>query len=572
MSARPGGRMRAAAGAAVLAAGLRAQAARSRHSRWRPAALVLCAVLLSGCGTAVREDARSETEEAAHEVSALKEAAERPRFSAIRVIERHPWLGLARQDARQEDALPARFLEPGAVTLPIAGIGEASVLARRVEAATGVPVRFTGPSHAGDDSSRNDPAARVSSAAFGIDRLSPDGGVWTGPLDALLDAWTEPTGYAWRYDGDGGTIAIVRREAVAFRIHALAGSQRYRANASTDDSASGGDEGGGVSTRQSIMAETDYDPWPEIEAQAAALAGPDASVTAAPSSASLLVSGTPRDVDRVRTWLSWLNREVLRPVTLSVHVYSVRMEREADYGFGLAALVKELFGTSAELAVSPDSVAVVRPSAAVGDTLAATVRALSRAGTVSRVLSADIPSLNGKPAQFFELYKEAYVKEQRTTAGEGIAQTEIVPGTVSSGFAASYVPRITGPGEVLVRLFASLRDRPVFREVGASGTAIQLPAYASRAVQVTQRIRRGETLLVTGFSTRRSEADGSGTFDEEVPLPGGARRGALARSEQVLLVKAEIGAPLGIAESRERPGTGGHSDTGERPGSPGETL
>ena len=37
---------------------------------------------------------------------------------------------------------------------------------------------------------------------------------------------------------------------------------------------------------------------------------------------------------------------------------------------------------------------------------------------VSRVLSADIPSLNGKPAQFFELYKEAYLKEQRSTAGD----------------------------------------------------------------------------------------------------------------------------------------------------------
>ena len=33
--------------------------------------------------------------------------------------------------------------------------------------------------------------------------------------------------------------------------------------------------------------------------------------------------------------------------------------------------------------------------------------------------------------------------------------------TVSSGFAVSYLPRITGPGEALLRLFASLRDRPV---------------------------------------------------------------------------------------------------------------
>ena len=516
------------------------------------AAVLVCACLLPGCGAAVWEEARGETDETAGEVSALRAAPEGPRFSAIRAIER-PWLGLTRRERVEETPLPARLLAADGVTLPLAGIAEASVLARRIEAAAGIRVRFTG-----EDAESGDASTAGTRAGIGVDRLSPDGGVWTGPLDALLDAWTEPKGYAWRYDGEGGAIEIVRRESAVFRINALAGSQRYAVSGSTDDAASGGDEGGGVLTRQSIAAETDYDPWPEIEAQATALAGPGATVTAAPASASVLVTGTPRDVERVRAFLRYLNREVLRPVTLSVHVYTVRMERGADYGIGLAALVRELFGTSAQLAVSPESVAVVRPSSAVGDTLSATVRALSRAGTVSRVLSADIPSLNGKPAQFFELYKEAYVKEHRTTAGEGIAQTEIVPGTVSSGFAASYIPRITGPGEVLVRLFASLRDRPVFREVSGGGATIQLPAYASRAVQVTQRIRRGETLLVTGFSSRRAEADGSGTFTDEVPLPGGARRGALARAEQVLLVKAEIGAPLGIAE------------TGERFGRPGE--
>ena len=518
-----------------------------------PAAVLLCIVLLAGCGLGPWEDARTETQETAERVAALREAPERPSFSAIQLVERRPWLGLERREEEALPALPARLLEEDAVTLPLAGIGEAGVLARRIEAAAGIPVRFTGAPPA-----EGAPGATPFAGAA-VDGLSPDGGVWSGPLNALLDAWTEPAGYAWRFDG--AAIEIVRRQSLAFRINALAGRQSYSASASTDDGASGGEEGGFVSTSQSMAAETDYDPWPEIEAQAKALAGPGTSVTAAPSSASLLVTGTPGDIERVRTWLAWLNREVLRPVTLSVHVYTVRMEREADYGIGLAATIAELFGTQAELSVGPDSVAVVRPSEALGDTLAATVRALSRAGSVSRVLSADIPSLNGKPAQFFELYKEAYVKESRTTAGEGIAQTEIVPGTVSSGFAASYIPLITGPGEVLVRLFASLRDRPVFREAGGGDVSIQLPAYASRAVQVSQRIRRGETLLVTGFSGSRAEAEGSGTFSEHLPLPGGGRRAALARSEQVLLVTARIGAPLGIAETVDGPGTGGHPGT-----------
>ena len=526
------------------------------------AAALVCVAVLAGCGWDALELARSETHEVARQVFAAREAPAAPRYSALRVIERRPWLGLSRLTEERRTPLPAGLLEGDAVTLPLAGIGDAGMLARRIEAATGLAVRFTGRPPASGDGSDGGPSDLRSIGD--VDRLSPDGGVWTGPLDALLDAWTEPAGYAWRYHADSGAIEIVRRQAVAFRIHALAGSQRYAASASTDDAASG--DGGGVHTSHSIAAETEYDPWPEIEAQAKALAGPGTTVTAAPASATVLVNGTPGDIARVRSWLAWLNREVLRPVTLSVHVYSVTRERGADYGIGIAAAVRELFGTSAELSVSVESVAIVRPSDALGDTLAATVRALSRSGAVSRVLSADIPSLNGKPAQFFELYRESYLKEQRTTAGEGIAQTELVPGTVSSGFAVSYIPRITGPGEVLVRLFASLRDRPVFREYSSGGRSIQLPAYASRAVQVSQKIGRGETLLVTGFSSRHAEADGSGTFMEEIPLPGGGRRAALARTEQVLLVTANVGAPLGIAETVDRSGTEEH------PGSPGEAL
>ena len=515
----------------------------------RLAVLLIAASLLSGCGLAAVEQAQSETEDVARRVAALRGDATEPRYSVLRVIERRPYVGLKRQAADPRTALPERFRRADAVTLPLAGIADAAVLARRIEAASGLSVRFTG-----DPPEGGEPSYAHSFA--GIDRLSPDGGIWTGPLDGLLDAWTGPAGYDWRYvaganDTASGAIEIGRRRSVVFRIHALAGKQHYTAAASTSDAASGGGdgEGGGNRTSQTIASETDYDPWPEIEAQVAALVSPGARVALAPSSASLLVSGLPRDIARVRAFLAWLNREVLRPVTLSVHVYSVTVEREADYSLGLAASIARLFGTAAQLTVAPEGVALIRPTAGGGNTLSATVNALARAGAVSRVLSADIPSLNGKPAQFFELYKEAYVREQRTTAGEGIAQTELVPGTVSSGFAVSYIPRITGPGEVLVRLFASLRDRPVFREFTSDSQTIQLPAYASRAIQVSQKIGRGETLLVTGFSARGAEAGRSGTFDADLPLPGGTRRASVARTEQVLLLTAAIGAPLGIAES-----------------------
>ena len=74
------------------------------------------------------------------------------------------------------------------------------------------------------------------------------------------------------------------------------------------------------------------------------LLDPGTRLSVAPSSASVTVSGVPRDIARARAYLSYLNCEVLRPVTLSVHVYSVRVEREADYDLGLSFSIARLLG------------------------------------------------------------------------------------------------------------------------------------------------------------------------------------------------------------------------------------
>ena len=449
----------------------------------RSGCFALSLAMLAGCGLADVEHARMETGDVARQVAALRPPQAGPRLSSVRLIERRPYVGLTRIEPDPRADLPARFRRADAVTLPLAGIGAAAVLAGRIGAATGLAVRFTGPPRRVDETTGgNTPVTLLGEA--GRDGLSPDGGIWTGPLDALLDAWTDPSGYEWRYDADRQAIEIVRRRSAVFQIHALAGTQRYSVSASTQDSAAGGD-GGGNLTSQTISTETDYDPWPEIEGQLKELLDPGTRLSVAPSSASVTVSGTPRDIARARAFLGYLNREVLRPVTLSVHVYSVRVEREADYDLGLSFSIARLLGEALRVSVGSNAVALIKPSPGgeSGNTLSATVKALNRAGAVSRVLSADIPSLNGKPAQFFELFQEAYLRELRTTAGEGIAQTELVPGTVSSGFAVSYLPRITGPGEVLVRLFASCataRPSPRLPRTARRSSSRPMPAAPFR--------------------------------------------------------------------------------------------
>ncbi len=501
----------------------------------RHSVVALSALLaLGGCGLTAVDDARDEARMVARDAAAARAGASaEPGYVTVRLVDR-PWIGLVPIE-EEKGALPERLLSEDAMTLPLAGADDDAVLAARIEAITGIPVRFVG-------------AARENSgtAFAATDLLVPNGAVWTGPLDRLLDAWTEAAGHDWQYAPDAGRIEILRRLTAVYRVNALAGTERHGASSSTQDQA--GEDGSSSLSAQSIESETVYDPWPEIEEQIAGLVSEETRVTVSPASASVTVSGAPADVRKVRGYLAWLNREVLRPVTLSVHLYAVRFERESDHSVDVS--LSETLGSSAGLSVAGDTVSVIRPTDTGGaaDTLASAVRALSRAGTVSRVLSADIPSLNGKPAQFLELTNEAYLKELRTTAGEGVAQTELVPGTVSSGFALSYLARITGPDEVLVRLNASLRDRPRFTTFTTDGHTIQLPAYGGRAVQVTRKIAHGETLMVTGFSDRGAVSDRQGSIDADFPLPAGGRSAQLVREERVLLIAAEVGAPFGITQ------------------------
>ena len=500
----------------------------------------VAAVGLAGCGglSETENTARADAEAARQELRELRGGAE-DGWSSLRVS-RRPWLAIERIERTSREQLPAALRGDGAVTLPLGDVREDEVLAARIEAAAELGVRFVGP-----------PSGGVAGFARALrDGWTPAGGIWTGPLDRLLDAWCDAGGYEWRVvDGE---VVVVRRKTVTFAINALAGRQEYTARTASRDT--GGGEGSAGSVSQSIASRSVFNPWPEIVEQLTRLAGDGAVLGVSESNGSVTMSARPASLGRVRAYLGYLNREILRPLTISVHVYSVKFDRAADYEVGISGLIERLFGARVNIEVGSGQIAIVRPrrrAEAGGYAVRATVKALQSLGTASRVLSADIPSLNGKPAQFYELLKTAYLKEIKATSTEAGTQTTLTPGEVRSGFSLSYTARITAPDEVLVRLVASLRDRPRFAVFGTDEAQIQLPVYGDRGVQATQRLRRGEALVVSGFTDRSSLAEGAGTFDASVPAPEGRRRASSSHVEQVLLLTAGIGEPLGISETGE---------------------
>ena len=141
----------------------------------RSGCFALLLAMLAGCGLLAEVDrARMETGDVARQVTALRLPQAGPRLSTVRLIERRPYVGLTPIEPDPRAGMPARFRRVDAVTLPLAGIGAAAVLMARIEAATGLAVRFTGPPRQADDTTGGDPPVNLFGEA-GRDGLSLGG-------------------------------------------------------------------------------------------------------------------------------------------------------------------------------------------------------------------------------------------------------------------------------------------------------------------------------------------------------------------------------------------------------------
>ena len=532
------------------------KARRSRRERapggTHGVALALLCGALVGCTLPEVEDGADRAAGVGRQVAAELGRSHVPRggHRILKVETERPYTGLKPVVAEAASALPDRFLGEDGISIPLDHALTPAEMGQHITASTGLPVRFVGRALA-----RPEGRATVRFTARG-GRVLGGVGQWSGPLPALLDEWTGEHGYAWRYDADAGVIDVVRGLNVVFQIHALGGEQRYSVASST----AGGQSGSGETStadyaQQRLDSEYQFNPWPEIEAAVAGLVTEDTRVVVSPAQASIIVQGLPGDIAQVRAYLRHVNRTVLRPIEVTMYVFSVVRETGADFETDFSAALRTLAGSDYDFIFEGGragrTIGIVRPGETeVDSSLDLTLRALRTLGTVSRVLKASAPALNGEPALYYELVRHTYLAEISTTVEDGVARTERAPGAISSGFGMSYVGRITGPGEVMLRIFASLQDTPTFRQFGPADNAIQLPEFGTRGISVTQTVREGETLVLSGFTDRVVSSEREGFLRVDNPVAGAMLHGDRT-VDQVLLVTSRIGEPAGVSEVSE---------------------
>ncbi|MCP4526813.1 MAG: hypothetical protein GY833_13030 [Aestuariibacter sp.] len=467
-------------------------------------------------------------------------------FKVLKTVRLQPYTGLVEITRTKLDRLPELFIRKNGITLPLPGDLPTAAVAQRIMEATNIPVRFKGRAQ------KEEPFTVYNLNIPPIGGTSGD--VWQGALVDLLDQWTDFYGYNWGYNEESGSIDIIRMAGSTFAIYALGGSQKYDVLSST--SGSNSDDGSNVNlSSQSITTEFEYNPWKELEAQLKGLISKPTSLTVSPVAGSVVVRGVPKEVSRVRKFLNHYNKEVLLPLKVNIQVLSVERTNAANFEVDISFAVSKILGSSFDITGADNGPAsafsLIKAATHSGNTLNATLNALRSLGTVSRSIDTAIPSLNGKPAQYYDLKREGYLANVSNSTEGGIVSSQLTPGEISSGFSFSYTGRVTGPNEVLLRMFVGIQDTPSFTSFTSNSTTIQLPTFESRGVNVNQLVKRGETILIAGFNDRTASSDEAGLGLTGTSIFGGKRNGAAGKSEQVILVTVDVDEPMGIKETRE---------------------
>ncbi|MGK9453026.1 secretin N-terminal domain-containing protein [Acidithiobacillus caldus] len=403
---------------------------------------------------------------------------------------------------------------------------------------------------------------------------------WSGSLSGLLDMVTAKNGVWWNYRD--GAIRIFKTETRTFSLPALdwatnsSGSIVASAGANGSSSGSsgglGGGLGGGISESTggssgssngntstgmtSITNTSKIDVWKNLGKVAQTVAG-GGQVVADASTGTITVTGTPPQVRRVRDWVQGLSRQLQRQVAITVHVYNVNLNNEQNYGLNLSGAFQSLaqqYGVTLQ-GINPPSVSSGGPAPmSLGANILSTatgalgqfqgssvaVQALSTLGHVTQVFSRSAISLNGEPTPIQVAQQTGYLAESSNTTTANVGTTSgLIPGTVTTGFTAMFLPKIVD-GRILLGMNMTISNLVSIQTISSGGSSIQVPTVDSSTFQQSVKLKPGQTLLLTGYSQSQGSTTHNGVGSPYFPLLGGGADASLSKQMIAIVITARI--------------------------------
>lgn len=380
-----------------------------------------------------------------------------------------------------------------------------------------------------------------------------------GNVKGLLDYAGNEEGIYWSLEG--GTVKFFRTLSKTFYIPATnrksSGTNAIQAQSSSNASGSSGGVGsnvgsgtgtgssGGSSGGLNASTTADVDFWKKIEETAKTVAGSDAQVAVDPSFLSITVTGTPREVHNVETWVKGISEHSSQMVLIVMHTYRVTLSSEDYYNFNPEAVYNKMsgaYGLKITGAGGPP-VAGSLPAAVISASAGSSSKlngsqvafgALSTLGNVKEGITQSTMTLNGQPSIIQIGNNKTYIASGGTTQTANVGSaTQLTPGVASSGNTIKFTPNVIN-GKVYLDMDLNDITLNTIDQLTTNGTIIQLPNISPTLITESAALTPGEALLMSSITIDNSTATHSGTFTPYNPLLGGGVDGT--RSKQLIAV------------------------------------
>lgn len=559
-----------------------------------------CVTLLTGCA-----DFKA-ARQAEHEAETVDHNYKIPQNPVVTVSDR-PWL--LGENVHEAERIPEILLHPAGITLsrPVS-LRDAAIIASRV---THIPVSVTsdaeqdfsssggsysasdlppppaasgGQSRSDTDSSQSRSSARSETRVSNASNETWSGiGNWLqyqGTREGLFQTLATRFGVWQRWTN--GQIEFYRTLTKTWPIPAFSGDTTsdasivaYTGGGSGSGSGSsgmgmgggsmmsGGTSGGGMSGSgessgqssgmASIIAHSKTNRWQTIQKTANVIAG-DARVVADEGLGTVSVTGTPDQIARVEDWVQGLRDDMLKQVAVEVHVYTVKISHESNYGFSPTLSFAPhggLLGVTSTPAAIPQLQTSDTPfsfGASILDTGKGTgglfsgskvvVQALQQLGNVTEQYDRSVVTTNNQTAPFQNGINTTYLANSSSVlATNSGSSNSLSPGVVMSGFMGSVTPKIVD-SRILLHLNFLLQTLQTITTISSGGSSIQAPKTSSTSLDDTVALQNNSTLVLSGYVDDATSRKRNGVGSALDWVLGGGGDATLEKTHVVVTVEA----------------------------------
>jgi type IVB pilus formation R64 PilN family outer membrane protein len=387
--------------------------------------------------------------------------------------------------------------------------------------------------------------------------------LWDGPLAALLDLGAARYGVDWEYRD--GVIQISDERTETFVVHALPTTSSLDSQLTTtagetvggsgSSSAGSGTATQGTSTTGAATLgasqKASLDVWADIKTTLAVIVGDRGRFAVTPSNGTVTVTASPAVLIQVATFVRQQNAILTRQVFVRVRVYEVEDNdsddaalsfnaafQNAARGYGLSFLSP---GTAPTSAVGTFTATVVNTNSKFNGS-SAVAQALSATTKTSLVTELNLSALNNRPVSQQSVRSTSYIAQTAVTQGQigSTTTTQIIPGSLTTGFTVSLLPRIISEDRILMDYSVNLSSLVSLVNQTSGGQTIQLPTTDSDQGMQETELRSGQILMLNGYISDSAADTRQGTGAPGNFLLGGTRSASTAKKRIIVTMEPVI--------------------------------